>query len=210
MKEIKAVIFDVNGVLALGVELRKGSRFAMGFHEEMAKVLDLELDTWLDAIDSAYAYSMEGKISKIKILKIISGNLNIYAGKLEKKIIESYRKLYRRNDELYDFAFNLRKKGYKIAILSDQWHLSKNVFIDKKDAKKFDAVVVSCDVGMRKPNPKIYKYTLKKLKLKAHETVFIDNRKWNTKAAKKSGIKSILFKSNKQAFRELKKLGISA
>ena len=72
--------------------------------------------------------------------------------------------------------------------------------------KKFDEVVVSCDVGIRKPNPKIYKMILKKLKLKGKSCIFIDNQKWNLIPAKKLGMKTILFKDNKQADEKLKKL----
>ena len=66
--------------------------------------------------------------------------------------------------------------------------------------KDFDEIVVSCDVGMRKPNPKIYKLILKKLKLKPSETIFIDNQKWNINPAKKLKMQTILFKDNKQLF----------
>jgi FMN phosphatase YigB (HAD superfamily) len=41
---------------------------------------------------------------------------------------------------------------------------------------------------MRKPNPLIYKLTLKKLKVKPSEAIFIDNQKWNILAAKKLAI----------------------
>jgi putative hydrolase of the HAD superfamily len=74
--------------------------------------------------------------------------------------------------------------------------------------KKFDEVVVSCEVGMRKPNPKMYKLILKRLKISPKQTLFIDNQEWNTKPAKKLGEKVILYKNNKQLFKELNKLGI--
>ena len=80
----------------------------------------------------------------------------------------------------------------------------------EKYTKKFNAVIVSCDVGIRKPNPKIYKLVLKKLKLPAKNTVFIDNQKWNIKPAKKLGMNTILFKNNKQTLKELKKLKVGA
>ena len=127
---------------------------------------------------------------------------------LESLFIIAYQKYYKRNNRLFDLAFNLRKKGYKIGILSDQWHVSKEALILPEDTRKFNVSIVSCDVGMRKPNPKIYKLALRKLRLKANETVFIDNQKWNISAAKKLGMKTILFKNNKQTIRELKKHGI--
>lgn len=207
-KKIKAVIFDVDGVLALGVELRKDSKLGKSFHEEVAKIFDLDLDTWLDYFDPIYTKSIEGRINKMSVLKNLAKNIGVYFGEIEKVILKVYSKYYSRNDLLYDFAFKLKKKGYKIAILSDQWHLSKDIFLKKKDSKRFNVVVVSCDVGLRKPNPKIYNYTLNKLGVKPSEAVFIDNRKWNIDAARKLGIKSILFRNNEQIIARLEKIGV--
>ncbi len=204
--KIKAVIFDTNGVLALDIELKHGTILSKSFHAKMAKSLKINLDKWFDAIDTSYAKSIEGKISEKKTLNTIAKNLNFPPKKVEKTIIKNYRKLFKKNKELYRYAFKLKKKGYKIAILSDQWHFSKKAIIDKKHNKKFDTVIVSCDVGMRKPNSKIYKMALKKLKVKPGESIFVDNRDWNLKPAEKLGIKTVLFKNNKQAIKEIEKI----
>ena len=128
--------------------------------------------------------------------------------KLKKLYTIAYKKNFKENKKLYSFAFKLKKQGYKIAILSDQWYISEEIFAPNKVMNKFNAVVISSRVGIRKPDPKIYKLTLKKLKLPAKQTVFIDNQVWNTKPAKKLGMKTVLFKNNKQTFKDLKKLGV--
>ncbi len=202
---IKSVIFDVGGVLQLEKGMKKGH--SRSIHERIAKFFDLDVDTWFDAIDSVYARSMEGSVKENIVLKTIAKNINVGIIKLEEVIFKVYQDNFKRNDELFDFAWKLKKK-YKIAILSDQWHASKKVLIKNKDARRFDVVVISCDVGMRKPNPKIYQLTLKRLGLKPEETVFIDNRDWNTEPAEKLGMKTVLFKNNKQTFRDLRKLGV--
>jgi len=207
---IKAIIFDVGSVLQVyRFSFSKMKQHThRSIHEFMAKKLDIGLDQWFDAIDTAYAKSIEGKISKHKELQIISKNLNISPQHLERLWLRSYRKYFRRNDGLFRIAFDLKKSGYKIGILSDQHHISKEALIDLKDAKRFDCVLVSCDSGMRKPNPKFYKILLKKLGVDARESVFIDNQVWNTKPAKKLGMKVILFKNNRQTLKELKSLGV--
>ncbi len=204
--KIKAIIFDMNGVLALGVELKNTSKFSKSFHAMMAKKLKVNLDKWFDAIDTVYAKSIEGKISEKKTLNTIAKNLDVKPKKLEKKIIKSYKKLFVKNKKLYKYTFKLKKQGYQIAILSDQWHFSKKAIIDKKALKKFNKTIISCDVGLRKPDPQIYKLALKKLKINPSQAVFIDNREWNLKPAKKLGMKTILFKDNKQVIRELNKI----
>ena len=59
--------------------------------------------------------------------------------------------------------------------------------------KSFDQIIFSCDVGLRKPDPRIYEITLQKLKRDAGECVFIDDKKRNTDAAEKLGMKSFVF-----------------
>jgi len=198
---IKAVIFDVGGVLVLGKNTKTGkNNRTLGVHEYVVKKLKISLDQWFDSIDSAYSDSIEGKVSKEKTLKIIAKNNKISQDKLEKILKKAYRNHFVQNKQLFEQAFKLKQLGYKIAVLSDQWPISKEAIMPDKLYKKFNPVIVSCNVGVRKPNPKIYKITLKSLKLPAKACLFIDNQTWNIKPAKKLGMKTILFKNNQQLF----------
>jgi len=96
--------------------------------------------------------------------------------KLEKIILKAYKKNFKQNKQLFKKAFELKKQGYKIAVLSDQWYLSKEALMPDKLYKKFDEVVVSCDVGVRKPNPKIYKLILKKLNFQQNNFIYWQSR----------------------------------
>ena len=203
-KQIKAVIFDVGGVLAIENKPLKtiGKINHFGVHEYIAKKLKISLDQYFDSIDTNYALSIEGKISEKKTISFLSKNLKTTSKKLIKLYKKAYKKNFKQNKQLFKQAFKLKQLGYKITILSDQWYLSYRALMSDKKYKKFSPVIVSCFVGMRKPNPKIYKLTLKKLKLKPSECIFIDNQEWNIKPAKKLGIKTILFKNNKQLFKD--------
>lgn len=208
--KIKAVIFDIGGVLELGKspKWKKNCHRNKGVHMFISEKLGISIDQWFDSIDTTYTKSITGEIPEKRVLKILSKNLKISKEKLKKLLIKAYRKNFKTNKELYDFAFNLKKQGYKIAILSDQWHFSKKALIPEKITKKFDVSIVSCDVGLRKPDIKIYNLTLKKLKLPAKSCVFIDNQEWNLKPARKIKMKTILYKNNKQVFRQLSKMNI--
>jgi epoxide hydrolase-like predicted phosphatase len=205
-EKIKAIIFDVGGVLALGkAQIKKHKKYFhnLGVHEFISNKLKISLDQYFDAIDTNYAKSIEGQITKKQVLEKISTNLKTTPKKIEKFYLKAYNKNFKQNKQLFKQAFKLKKLGYKIAILSDQWSLSKEILMPNKLYKNFDEVIVSCDVGLRKPNVKIYKLILKKLKIKSIEAIFIDNQKWNIKPAKKLGVKTILFKNNKQLFGQL-------
>lgn len=209
-KEIKAVIFDIGGVLQLGQKTRRSQKqiHISGVHEYISKKLKITLDQYLDSIDSAYAKSIEGQISKSVLLGILSCNLNYPKNKLEKLYKKAYQDRFKKNKELYFIAKQLKTKGYKIAILSDQWHLSKEALIPKKDQKIFDEVAISCDDGMRKPHKEYYEYILKKMKLSPREVIFIDNQEWNIVPAHKLGMKTILFTDNRKVKEQLAHWGI--
>lgn len=207
---IKAIIFDNNGVLWLGkyslIPFRRHKELSI--HNLMARHFRINLDQWFDVIDTPYAGAIEGKISKEKALSIISKDLETNPAHLERLWVQAYRKYFKRNKTLFDLAFSLKKKGYRIAILSDQWPVSKEALMFPEDIRKFNESVVSCDVGVRKPNLRIFTITIKKLHIKPSECIFIDNQKWNLKPAARLGMKTILFENNSKTIKDLKKLGV--
>jgi putative hydrolase of the HAD superfamily len=208
---IKAVIFDVGGVLQIGGKTRfsKKEVHTSGVHQVIANKLKISIDQYLDSIDTYYAKSIEGQISKSTLLSVLSLNLNYPKNKLQKLYHKIYKQKYTKNVGLFKLVKQLKKQGYKIAILSDQWHLSKDALMPEKDIKIFDTVVVSCDVGIRKPNIPIYQMTLDKLGLKPEEVIFIDNQAWNIIPAHKLGMNTILYHDNKKTKEQLKEFGIN-
>ncbi len=70
----------------------------------------------------------------------------------------------------------------------------------------FDHVIISCEVHLLKPDPKIYKLTLDRIGCEAEESVFIDDTKENVLAAEKLGIHGIFFQNREQAIKELESI----
>ena len=68
---------------------------------------------------------------------------------------------------------------------------------------------ISGDLKVAKPNSKIYKIALEKLNIKPEECIFIDDQTKNCEAAKKLGIKSIVFKNPTQLKKELARFSIN-
>ena len=61
--------------------------------------------------------------------------------------------------------------------------------------------------GYAKPDERIYKILLEKTKVRAEETVFIDDKEQLLVPAKRIGYKTILFKDKQQLEGELKEYG---
>ena len=109
-----------------------------------------------------------------------------------KKIITGF-KLFKNT---WGLANRLSKK-YRVIILSNN---SKNGpgFIANRlkiDYKKIP-FVNSSKIGLRKPDPRIYKYALNKFGLKPKETVLVDDKERNLKPARRLGLKTFRYEKN--------------
>ncbi|TLX71670.1 HAD family phosphatase [Labilibacter sediminis] len=69
--------------------------------------------------------------------------------------------------------------------------LKEKLGLDNGLSDLFEEVYYSHEVGMKKPDVKIFKYLMEENKLKPSETLFIDNSIQNIDAAKSLGLKTI-------------------
>ena len=70
----------------------------------------------------------------------------------------------------------------------------------------FDHVIVSSEVHLLKPDPRIYYLTLERIGCEAQESVFIDDKEENVLAAEKLGMHGVVFHSRDQAIEELESI----
>lgn len=80
----------------------------------------------------------------------------------------------------------LRAAGVRIALLSNSW--GRNFYPRDQFADLFDAVVISCEIGMRKPEERIFRHTAELLGLEPDECVFVDDIQANVIAAEAAGL----------------------
>jgi HAD superfamily hydrolase (TIGR01509 family) len=70
----------------------------------------------------------------------------------------------------------------------------------------FDAIVISGEVGLRKPEPEIYRYTARKLDVPAEECVFIDDFSVNVEGAEAVGMTGVLHRNPQETVARLEDL----
>jgi putative hydrolase of the HAD superfamily len=70
----------------------------------------------------------------------------------------------------------------------------------------FDAIVISAQVGLMKPDPAIYRLTLDRLGVTPQQAVFIDDMLENVVAAMALGLRTIRFTSRDALLKELQPL----
>ena len=114
----------------------------------------------------------------------------------------------RTNASMILWLENLRSAGVKTAILSNMpsdivAHVRQNF----PWLKHFDHQIFSADVRRIKPEPAIYEYSLKVLKVPASEVLFVDDRDANLEQARAAGIRVIRFQSVNQLRDDLDALG---
>jgi putative hydrolase of the HAD superfamily len=110
-------------------------------------------------------------------------------------------------EPMYEALRAARSAGARTALLSNSWgnDYPRDLFADL-----FDAVVISCEVGMRKPDERIFRHALGLLGLDAAECVFIDDIEHNIRAAESLGIRGIHHTSADATIAELRELGLLA
>ena len=101
----------------------------------------------------------------------------------------------------------LQSQGYQTAMLSDVTQYQAEIIRKMGYYDLFTPVLLSYEIGVKKPNPEAFQILLKKLKLPAPSVLFIDDRIENVEAAKNQGIDSIQFINPEQLKDELEKRG---
>jgi putative hydrolase of the HAD superfamily len=90
---------------------------------------------------------------------------------------------------MLDLFRNLHADGVPTGLLSNSWgpDYPRELF-----PAMFDAVVISAEVGMRKPEPRIFRHAAELLGLPPAECVFIDDIQANVTAAEQAGFTAVL------------------
>lgn len=85
----------------------------------------------------------------------------------------------------------LKKKGWKLAILSDMNSAQAAYHRGKKHFALFDEVFLSCETGLMKPFPSAYDALQKRMKARSDHIVFADDLWFNTWSASLHGWKAV-------------------
>jgi epoxide hydrolase-like predicted phosphatase len=90
---------------------------------------------------------------------------------------------------MYDLIRALRGKGVRTGLLSNSWGCDG--YPREDFAELFDAVVLSGEVGMRKPEPRIFQHAAELVGVAPAECVFVDDVQANVNAAIACGMTGV-------------------
>ena len=106
-----------------------------------------------------------------------------------KGLLDRMFQFFEHAPDMNGLVHRARKKGIKTALLSNSWG---NTYPRHGWDDMFDEVIISGEVGMRKPDAEIYHHTLDLLKVEPQDSVFVDDLAHNIKAATELGMIGIL------------------
>jgi putative hydrolase of the HAD superfamily len=96
-----------------------------------------------------------------------------------------------------------KSHGIKTALLSNSWG---NTYPRETWDGLFDDIVISGEVGLRKPEPEIFRLAAERVSLELAECVFVDDLELNVEGARALGMTAVLHTSYDQTRRELESL----
>ncbi len=106
---------------------------------------------------------------------------------------------------LLDFLRSLHPER-KVGLISNAWSGLRTFIAGQKFDDVFDEMIISAEVGLMKPDPRIYRLALEKLGALPEESVFLDDVLVNVEAARSVGMSGIHFTQPEKALEELKQL----
>lgn len=195
-QKIKAVIWDMGGVILRTVG--KQSR------EALSVKYNISLDTLYDLIfnsESADKATL-GLIDEQIHWQTIASTLGVADGG-----IDEFREKFWEGDlidtQLVEFIKNLNSV-VKTGLLSNAWSGARDYFCQRVDCDQvFQYSIFSYEVGLKKPDKRIYEKILSLMKVEAAEAIFVDDFLENIECANELGIHGIQFTTTDQAIADV-------
>jgi putative hydrolase of the HAD superfamily len=111
---------------------------------------------------------------------------------------------YSPDEEMLAAVARARQAGVRTGLISNSWGTRR--YDRGLLSELFDGVVISGEVGMRKPTPEIYTLGAERIGLEPSGCVFVDDLPFNLPPAEELGMATVLHVSAGQTIDELERL----
>ena len=202
MKNIKAIIFDAYGTLFDVNSAAEKCKDKIGDKwEDFAnywRTTQLEY-TWLRSLMNRHKdFWQVTEDSLDKSMKAFKINLA-----MRNELLNLYKKLST-FPEVKEVLNDLKKKNYKISILSNGTPALLNELVSSNNLDNFfDDIFSIEEVGIYKPDSKVYNLPIKKYQIKKDEVAFLSANTWDVSGGGNFGYNSIWVNRNKNIFDNL-------
>ena len=201
MKNIKAIIFDAYGTLFDVNSAAEKCKDKIGSKWESFsnywRTTQLEY-TWLRSLMKRHKdFWKITEDSLDKSMKVFNINPNMKSELLDLyKILSPY-------PEVKETLQLLKEKNYKLSILSNGTPSLLNELVSSNNLKVFDDIFSVEEVGIFKPDSKVYDIPVKKYKIEKREVVFLSANTWDVSGGGNYGFNAIWVNRNNIIFDNL-------
>lgn len=207
---IKAVLFDYGGVVAGDVR---------GFHvtdsvgqrvqgdpsiERAAKVWGFSYDKVMEGIEGDLGKLVRGQIREKEMWErfALAAGVVVLPSGYEALTGLGFAEIYPENEEVVSLIYELQGRGIVTGVLSNTVHTHAAINKGLGRYEKFDPVILSFEVGTKKPEERIYQVGVEKLAEKGispKECVYIDDVAKYLEPAASLGMKTIHFRNGEHS-----------
>ena len=201
MKNIKAIIFDAYGTLFDVNSAAEKCKEKIGNKWESFsnywRTTQLEY-TWLRSLMKRHKdFWKITEDSLDKSMKVFNINPNMKSELLDLyKILSPY-------PEVKETLQLLKEKNYKLSILSNGTPYLLNELVSSNNLKVFDDIFSVEEVGIFKPDSKVYDIPVKKYKIEKREVAFLSANTWDVSGGGNYGFNAIWVNRNNIIFDNL-------
>lgn len=184
--ELRALVVDWGGVLTGSVD--SGIRAFLDGETFDLRAYEQVMGRWFGEIGSIEArlnpiHALErGELSAPDFEQRLAREMGEIAGVHYEPhgLIERMFRHFDHAHEMYALVRRAHEQGLATALLSNSWG---NDYPRDMWSDMFDVVVISGEVGLRKPEPAIFELTTGRLGLRPQQCVFVDDLRHNVEAA---------------------------
>ena len=197
---IKAICFDLDGVyfsengfksfkqkiIDMGADTEKVKYYLHGEPMlEFKRGTTKEQEYWQNAVEY-----LELKISPEKLVNLLPLGYEI-------------------NQEVHGTVLKVRKNGYKTCICSNNFETRVRLLDEKFDfIKNFDVPIFSYEVGVIKPDKKIFEILVESAEVLPKELIYSDDSEMALQGAKEVGINAFVYEGFDKFKNKLIELGV--
>ena len=193
---IRAVVFDIGGVLEITTDLGVTEKWEHRLHLQPGELDKRMGSLWHD-----------GSLGKCTLEDVVRG-LREHLGMDQVQRDDFLHDLWTEylgqpNTELIDYVRGLRPR-YQTALLSNSFVGAREKEQERYQFEELvDLIIYSHEVGIAKPDRRIFEMTCERLGVQPAEMIFLDDHERPLVTARRLGIHAILFQNTAQAIADI-------
>ncbi|MER5623774.1 HAD family phosphatase [Streptosporangium sp. NPDC002544] len=207
---LKGVLIDWGGVLTVGLseavaEWIVAERLDADHYRQVMRELIVHAYEGLENSENVIHALERGEISGLDFERHLAARLVTTDGvpPVAEGLLDRMFSRFHRVEPMYEMLRVARAAGLRTCLLSNSW---ANEYPREGWDDVFDEVVISGEIGMRKPEQRIFEHALGRIGLAGEQCVFVDDIEANIEAARRLGIVGVHHRDPEVTIAELETL----